>query len=144
MSCQSCQRVPSQAECPPRMSDGRHFTDYRPRCAQRMGTETAGNTSSYEFRQFLIQNGAKLMDESRNQAYSKNGCVECFQVDAQGTVSAEQTRITCNARTCTSAPVDSQGIGQGRDYGSQKKTNMTFYPIGGASESDYDLHGSVF
>ena len=48
---------------PPRMSDGRHFTDYRPSHELNMKISQDNDINdSYEYRQFLIDNGEKLMD----------------------------------------------------------------------------------
>ena len=43
--------------CPPKMSDGRHFTDYRPNCfLNGMVREENKLTNSFQFRNFLQQN----------------------------------------------------------------------------------------
>ena len=52
--------------CPIKMSDGRSFTDYRPRCMvnSELMTDLDNNNiikSSYESRVFLQENAEKLM-----------------------------------------------------------------------------------
>ena len=54
-------------KCPPRMSDGRHFTDYRLNCGVNNLIENNQQiTSSYQYRQHLTHNATKLMDLNRN------------------------------------------------------------------------------
>ncbi len=51
--------------CPPRMDDGRHFTDYRPNCF--LNNLLAGNNNlqnSFELRTFLTNNAVDLMNSS--------------------------------------------------------------------------------
>lgn len=64
--------------CPPRMDDGRHFTDYRANCyvnnLVRMTNDIVG---SYEYRQFLIDNAEALMQSNREYTEMKNGCSPC-------------------------------------------------------------------
>jgi len=64
--------------CPPRMNDGRHFTDYRANCyVNNLVRMSNGIISSYDYRQFLIDNATKLMEVNREYAYEKNGCSPC-------------------------------------------------------------------
>ena len=45
---------PKYNNCPPRMDDGRHFTDYRPNCFVNNLIQTQNRvTDSYYYRQFL-------------------------------------------------------------------------------------------
>ena len=51
------------------MGDGRHFTDYRPNCHVNDLVKTDNNISnSFQYRQFLQQNGDALMDKHREIA----------------------------------------------------------------------------
>lgn len=60
-------------ECPPLMSDGRHFTDYRP-------TEDVNDYRKYKlhdshaYRMYLQRNGAKLILQNRSESIQKNKC----------------------------------------------------------------------
>ena len=59
--------------CPPRMDDGRHFTDYRPNYFINNMIRMPNNiTSSYDYRQFLIHNAEKLMKDNRAYNEEKN------------------------------------------------------------------------
>ncbi len=62
-------------ECPPRMDDGRHFTDYRPSAlVMHMAQYDNGKMSSHDLRQFLIDNASDIMEANRYTAIKKNGC----------------------------------------------------------------------
>lgn len=64
--------------CPALMSDGRTFTDYRPNCLvdQSILKENKIN-SSYEYRQFLMKNASKFIEENSDLNYKKNSCETC-------------------------------------------------------------------
>ena len=67
--------------CPIKMSDGRSFTDYRPRCAvnAELMTDLSQNNmirSSYESRIFLQENAEKL-SSSISFISSRNDYREC-------------------------------------------------------------------
>ena len=64
--------------CPPRMDDARHFTDYRPECyVNNLIRMNSGILGSHEYRQYLIKNANKLMDANRQHAQKVNGCGPC-------------------------------------------------------------------
>ena len=64
--------------CPPRMNDGRQFTDYRPNCyVNNLLRYTNRTMSSYEYRQFLINNGSELMKINNMYASEKTSCGPC-------------------------------------------------------------------
>jgi hypothetical protein len=68
--------------CPARMSDGRHFTDYRPNCFVNNLLRYNNNTmSNYEYRQFLINNGSELMKINNIYTEEKVGCKPCTAKD---------------------------------------------------------------
>jgi len=59
--------------CPPRMDDGRHFTDYRPNYyINNMIRMTNGITTSYDYRQYLIDHAEELMAINRQYSETKN------------------------------------------------------------------------
>lgn len=65
-------------QCPPRMNDGRHFTDYRPNChVENVVRENNQTLNSYQYRMFLTQNAEQLMDLNRQQACNMNCCGPC-------------------------------------------------------------------
>ncbi len=59
--------------CPPRMDDGRHFTDYRPNChVNNLVRSNNATLNSHEYRMFLTHNAGKLMDLNRTYTTQKN------------------------------------------------------------------------
>lgn len=166
--CQDCER-PSNNQyfnCPPRMADGRHFTDYRPRCAQQFQEKLdQGMMSSYEYRMYLTQHAEDLILRNAVQAYTQNRCGPCVEPYDQGTMVPEYQKQSCNARTCTFSVQDPYGLGLGRQFGGEdeeikkrflaekeKETNyfkqnaqccgtlqddMQYYPIDGVVATGY-------
>jgi hypothetical protein len=97
--------------CPAKMSDGRHFTDYRPRCITNSQNMSVG---SYEFRQYMINNAEKLLEEKRNTMRQCGPCVDPFNI---GTMLPEESYVKCDKNTCIVVGNDPSGLGQGRFYG---------------------------
>lgn len=61
--------------CPARMDDGRAFTDYRQNCTLENNIQFDNKIkNSYEYRQFLINNGLKIMDINKENSFINNGC----------------------------------------------------------------------
>lgn len=110
-------------DCPPRMDDGRHFTDYRPSC-HREDLLKADNqiSNSFNYRQFLQHNGKTIMDKSRAIACQKNGCRPCdaygLGVEGfnNGTMLPEKYIQECNANACKIVLNNPSGIGLGRRF----------------------------
>lgn len=103
--------------CPFRMSDGRNFTDYRTRCTIDYETKVDNAfRSSYDQRQFLIQNATKLMSENGRLAESMNACSGCFPKTAVGTMLPEKNSVRCNDKYCEFMVSDPKGLGTGRNY----------------------------
>lgn len=70
--------VPKNNDCPARMADGRHFTDYRPNCYLNNLIRIQNNIfSNFHYREFMSQNGEKLIQMNRVNAVEKNGCKSC-------------------------------------------------------------------
>lgn len=168
-SCEVCTKPTDNKKfnCPPRMSDGRHFTNYLPRCSNfRNAFMVEDDTgfqfpppNSYDFRQYLIHNGEKIMQTNREEAFQRNMCGPC-SIDPS-TMLPEQTKITCDANSCKVSLNDSKGLGQGRVYQTdeapQQSTsfderrqakipksccttpmdNANFYPLDGKIEDNY-------
>jgi hypothetical protein len=96
--------------CPPRMSDGRSFTQYIPGC------ELIGpNMSSNQSRAHLMANADALMKRNRELAFN-NGCtMTCFDpATTSGTALPELNYMSCNNRTCEIVPGVQAGLGMGR------------------------------
>ena len=103
--------------CPPRMADGRHFTDYRPSCYLENLTRSTNNiNNSLQYRIFLQHNANSLMDTNRSYACQKNCCGPCQKPYDIGTMLPEQTKVICNTNNCSTRVNEPQGLGQGRQY----------------------------
>ena len=108
--------------CPPRMSDGRHFTDYRPNCkVNSVIKEDNSIKSSFQYRNFLQQNTETLLNINRKHACMKNCCSPCESFKST-TMLPEKYKVQCNSHTCTRVLNDPQGLGDGRVYFANKPT----------------------
>lgn len=96
--------------CPPRMSDGRSFTQYVPGC--ELGPP---NMSSNQGRAHLIANAESLIRQNRERAFH-NGCsMACFDpATTSGTALPELSYMSCDARKCEIVPGVAGGLGMGR------------------------------
>ena len=102
---------------PPRMADGRNFTDYRPQCDVNNGLINENKLpNSHEYRMFLTQNAEKLMDVNTKHNYVKNGIFKCKEPYEIGTMLPEAQRVLCNEKTCSVLNIDNNGLGLGRQY----------------------------
>lgn len=74
----SCPTTLKYSKCPPRMDDGRHFTDYRSSCYSNalFGYEKQIECS-HDYRTFLTQNALKIMKSNTESAWKKNGIGPC-------------------------------------------------------------------
>lgn len=116
--CSECSRTSDNKHfnCPSRMSDGRHFTDYRPKCMANINSPNDLPMNSYEYRQFLIHNAEKLMKHNARQAYYENMCGPCVEPYNIGTMLPEQKMVKCDTNTCRTYIYDQDGLGTGRQY----------------------------
>ena len=113
--------------CPARMDDGRHFTDYRPNCYINNLLRTKNKTmSSYDYRQFLINNGNELMKLNNEYAVQKNGCSPC-----NAPVIKNETRCEYNKNYGSCLINDLDGVGL-MNTGDQKPQ-----PVDGLSNHTY-------
>lgn len=111
--------------CPPRMADGRHFTDYRPNCyVNNLVKAENGIQNSFQYRLFLSQNADQLMDINRGHACQKNCCSPCQEPFQQGTLLPEETKQVCDKHSCRFIPNDQNGLGLGRVYSNEKCDNL--------------------
>lgn len=103
----SCTRTSNNKhfKCPPRMDDGRHFTDYRPHChIENLIQRNNGTHSSFQNRLFLTQNAEQLMELNRKEACSKNCCGPCqppYQISTtmpEGRAMVTNTDLPCGAK----------------------------------------------
>ena len=109
--------------CPPRMSDGRQYTDYAPRC-QANFFRLPKPLSSYDYRMYLTENAEKLMDENRADATKNNYCGPCVK---PSTMLPEQTKQVCDGRVCAFPVNDPAGLGLGRQHDTTQPLN-SFQP----------------
>ena len=95
-------------DCPTRMDDGRHFTDYRPNCYVNNMIQFQNNlSSSYDYRQFLINNATSLMEVNKKYTSFKNGNNDCNAVEVP-----HQSIRVCNGNVCETYQVNENGVGQ--------------------------------
>ena len=114
--------------CPPKMSDGRHFTDYRPNCfLNGMVRDENKLTNSFQFRNFLQQNATELMDINRRHACQRNCCGPCDQPFQQSTMLPEKYKVICDQGSCRTVLNDVNGLGTGRVY-SEEDVNCAKLP----------------
>ena len=77
MNNQNCNKTSNNKyfDCPARMDDGRIMTDYRSANTINDMIRISNNTlSSYEYRQFLINNADNIMDINNAYITNKNSC----------------------------------------------------------------------
>ena len=115
--------------CPPRMDDGRHFTDYRPNClVDNLLYNSNSIKSSYEFRQFLTNNSNKLMELNRMYSCQSNCAGPCDEPYSNGSMMPEQNVVTCTAQSCSKSVNDKNGLGDGRAYSSENCKDCGSWP----------------
>jgi len=105
--------------CPPRMADGRHFTDYRPSCHINDLVKADNEISnSFQYRQFLQQNGSQLMDRHRQLACEKNCCLPCSETKEgfESTALPEKYMFVTDGSVAKMVLNDPNGVGTGRKY----------------------------
>jgi len=77
---------------PPRMDDGRHFTDYRGNCSvNNLIRENKEINNSFKYRMFLTKNANKIMDINRMYSCQKNCSSPCQESYNIGKSSKEET-----------------------------------------------------
>ena len=107
-------------KCPPRMSDGRNFTDYRQTCAitSSINATVGRPLTSNEMRAFLTKHASDIMNQNLSAAQRTMGCEgTCYSLDCSGTMLPEQTMQHCGKRTCSFPTSEPMGLGLGREYG---------------------------
>jgi hypothetical protein len=108
-------------QCPPRMADGRHFTDYRSSYYINDLIRADNNISnSLKYRVFLQQNGNALMDRQRQIACTLNCCGPCPQGGKESfnnsTMLPEQYMFVTDGSMAKMVLNDVNGLGTGRQY----------------------------
>ena len=118
-TCMTCDKTSENRyfNCPPKMADGRNFTDYRPRCSANTDDAKAP-LNSYAYRQYMINNAERLMTNNILRVTKENSCGPCVEPYNQGTMMPEQTMVACDKNTCSFSANNVNGLGVGRNYGS--------------------------
>ena len=107
--------------CPPRMNDGRHFTDYRPNCHVNNIVRTNNSVmNSFQYRMFLTHNADKLINLNRKYSCQKNCCGPCQKPYNKGSMVPEENVNICTSNTCRIQQMDKGGLGTGRQYSNNK------------------------
>ncbi len=107
---------------PPRMSDGRHFTDYRPNCHINNIIRTSNNVmNSFQYRTFLTRNASELIDINRSYANMKNGSGPCKEPYHSVNTLPEINKVKCNSNNCEIIGFDPNGLGQGRIFNDEEQ-----------------------
>lgn len=138
-SCQSCEpRVSNNKhpECPSIMADGRHFTDYRPRCDVNWVFPQDKAMNSFDYRQYLTNNADALIQKNRDWASKLNACGPCKEPFEVGTMLPEQTKMVCDAQGCRVMMNDPAGLGMGRQYDTEGVDAMGLLSQGPQKETD--------
>ena len=90
---------------PARMSDGRFITNYNSSCVNNL--LLSKETNSYTYRQMLINNAEKIMEQT-SLGYEKNfSCNSCYKMIIPKTKYVQD----CSGETCTIKKSSSGGIG---------------------------------
>ena len=100
------------------MSDGRIFTDYRPRCAVNadLMTDLSNNSmikSSYDSRVFLQNNAEKIIEMNKMNATNNLApCAPCSRpIDVSGTMYPERYIVKCTPSSCEKIEINKHGLG---------------------------------
>lgn len=113
-------------DCPPRMDDGRHFTDYRPKCVAENSLTMKQDSvmNSYDHRLFLINHADEIIKTNAVKAYLHNRCGPCVEPYYEGTMLPEITMQSCDERVCRFDTNDPYGVGIGRQYYSSESEDI--------------------
>lgn len=112
--------------CPPRMADGRHFTDYRPHCyVDNMLIAENSINNSFNYRNFLQQNATQLMQMNRQYTCTKNCCTPC--TEGNGTMLPEADKFVYDKNNGRLMSNDPNGLGTGREYYTNGDNNCNVF-----------------
>ena len=118
MSC--CSAKYPNKRCPLRMSDGRAFTNYEPRCNFNayVNSKLAENNmikSSYEMRLYLQQNYDKIVEDDRKKAIDNiSPCGNCGigdLINVKNNELNEKYAVNCDGVSCYKTLTNPSGLG---------------------------------
>ena len=108
------------SKLPPRMADGRHFTDYRPNCLVNGLLQKHNNTNTNQkYRKFLADNANKLIDLNWTYACQKN-CSGDLNNEVNIPTKYE---IICTKKTYEKILKNPLGVGTTVNYGNNSICN---------------------
>jgi hypothetical protein len=111
--------------CPIKMSDGRYFTNYNPRCdnytyINNLLKENNMPVSSYEQRLFLQRNYERVVeDENKRILANLSPCVPCNPGELINETNKEldsKYMVYCNGVSCDKKLVNENGLGTGKGF----------------------------
>ena len=92
---------------PPRMSDGRFMTEFRPNCLVNKNIMDTMNMDSYEYRMYLTKSAESIMKQINDHNNELYGCKDCSNV----TVPPVKNMQNCWGPNCQIEMVNPTGIG---------------------------------
>ena len=96
-----------ELDFPARMADGRMFTDYRQNCL--LNNQLSQGRGSWEFRNFLTENGEQIRQDMIKKQESITSCTKC----SDNTVLPVKTILNCTPEGCNYQMNDPNGVGRG-------------------------------
>lgn len=123
MSC--CSANYPNKTCPLRMSDGRAFTNYEPRCnfnSYVFGKLAENNMikSSYEMRLYLQQNYSSIVEADRKKAIDNiTPCGECGVgdlINEKEKLLGTKYNVRCDGVSCYKTLVNPEGLGTNKFF----------------------------
>ena len=88
-------------DCPAIMDDGRAFTDYRSSCFINSLIKSENKIrNSYDYRQYLINNGKKIMNDIRLYNINKSSCRECEPrpINCHNVCKVDRESVNCSLK----------------------------------------------
>ena len=123
MSC--CSATYDNKNCPLKMSDGRAFTNYQPRCVKNaklteMLQKNNLTNSSYEQRLFLQRNSEKIMEEERQYLLNQlQPCIPCNRgelINERNPELDNKLNVYCDNVSCYTKETNYQGLGTTKNF----------------------------
>ena len=111
--------------CPLRMSDGRHFTNYEPRCIRNaylnnLLTENKMTNSSYEQRLFLQNNYEKIVEAERKKVLENlSPCTPCKEGELLNETDSyldNKHFVYCDKVSCSTQKTNQYGLGTTKSF----------------------------
>ena len=123
MSC--CSATYDNKNCPLKMSDGRAFTNYLPRCVKNahlndMLSKNNLTNSSYEQRLFLQKNSEQIMEQNRLEALRQLlPCIPCNRgelINEKNHELENKFNVYCDNVSCHTKESNYKGLGTTKNF----------------------------